>query len=71
MRIRRRARIIAIQALYELDLTDHPPAVVIAQRIEDEAFPSEGIPFVQHLVSGVLQYKQYLEQKYQDTHHHK
>lgn len=61
MRIRRRARIIAIQALYELDLTDHPPAVVIEQRIRDEAFPPEGIAFVHHLVQGVLQHKEHLD----------
>ena len=61
MRIRRRARIIAIQALYELDLTDHPPAVVIERRIEDVTLPSEGVPFVHHLVSGVLQFREYLD----------
>ena len=61
MRIRRRARIIAIQALYELDLTDHPAAVVIERRIEDEALSPEGVPFVHHLVTGVLKFKDYLD----------
>lgn len=65
MRIRRRARIIAIQALYELDLTDHPPEVVVGRRIEDEAFPTEGVPFVYHLVNGVLRYKQLLDEMIQ------
>lgn len=67
MRVRRRARIIAIKALYELDLTDHPPQVVIEQRLKDEALPSDSIPFVQHLVNGVLQFREYLDdmiQKY-------
>ena len=65
MKIRRRARIIAIQALYELDLTDHPPAVVIERRIEDRTLPSEAVPFVHHLVSGVLQFKEYLDEMIQ------
>lgn len=62
MRIRRRARIIAIQALYELDLTDHPLDLVVQRRIEDERLPPQGIPFVYHLVSGVVQYKKRLDQ---------
>lgn len=61
MRIRRRARMIAIQVLYELDLTDHVPAVVIERRVEAEPLRPEGIPFVHHLVYGVLQHKAYLD----------
>ncbi len=65
MRVRRRARIIAIQALYELDLTNHPSAVVIEQRILDKELPSQGIPFVYHLVEGILQFKEYLDKMIQ------
>jgi N utilization substance protein B len=61
VRIRRRGRKIAIQALYELDLTDHPPARVIEARIEDEEFPQESAAFVHHLVFGVLQHKEHLD----------
>jgi len=61
VRIRRRGRKIAIQALYELDLTNHPPTQVIRARIEDEEFPLESAPFVHHLVFGVLQYKEHLD----------
>jgi N utilization substance protein B len=61
VRIRRRARVIAIQALYEVDLTNHSPAVVIGHRIEDETLPPEGIAFLRHLVNGVLQFKGYLD----------
>jgi N utilization substance protein B len=61
VRIRRRARIIAIQALYELDLTNHPSAAVIEQRIQDKELPPQGIPFVYHLVEGVLQFKERLD----------
>jgi N utilization substance protein B len=61
VRIRRRARIIAIQALYELDLTDHLPEMVVARRIEDDNFVQEGAPFLYHLVMGVLEYKDHLD----------
>ena len=61
MKFRRRARIVAIQALYELDLTDHPPAAVIEQRIGEKSFPLEGVSFVHHLVNGVLEYKEHLD----------
>lgn len=61
MRIRRRARIIAIQALYELDLTSHPVSRVIEARIADAKLPSKGIPFVHYLVEGVLDYRQHLD----------
>ena len=61
MRIRRRGRKIAIQALYELDLTDHPPARVVRARIEDEGFPLESAAFVHDLVFGVLENKEHLD----------
>lgn len=67
MKIRRHARIVAIQALYEIDLTTHPPAWVVEQRIRDEELPEQGIPFARHLVSGVLKFKNYMDgmiQKY-------
>jgi transcription antitermination protein NusB len=61
VRIRRRARIIAIQALYELDLTKHPPEEVIRRRVEDEMLPQEGVPFLYRLVNGVLENKNHLD----------
>jgi len=61
LRIRRRARIIAIQALYELDLTDHSLDMVVQRRIEDEGLPDQGVSFAFHLVKGVMQYKHYLD----------
>lgn len=61
VRVRRRARIIAIQALYELDLTAHSPAAVIEQRLQNAGLAPQGIPFVYHLVEGVLQFKVHLD----------
>ena len=61
MKIRRRARIVAIQALYELDLTNHPLEAVIEERIEGAGLPEQGGPFVRHLVRGVLQFRTQLD----------
>jgi N utilization substance protein B len=61
VRIRRRARIVAIQTLYELDLTSHPLAAVIEQRIQDRELPPQGISFARHLVEGVLRFKEHLD----------
>lgn len=61
MKIRRRARMVAIQALYEVDLTNHLPENVIEQRIEDAKLPGQGIPFARHLVQGVLESREHLD----------
>lgn len=67
MRVRRRGRKIAVQALYELDLTNHAPTLVVGERVEDEDYPPESVPFVHRLVFGVLENKEHLDnliQKY-------
>jgi N utilization substance protein B len=51
---RRQARICALQALYELDTTNHTAADAIAHRLEDAALPPEGEAFLRQLVSGVI-----------------
>jgi N utilization substance protein B len=61
VKIRRRARTVAIQALYELDLTNHLSAAVLDQRIIDAGLPKQGVPFARHLVNGVLQFKEKLD----------
>jgi N utilization substance protein B len=53
-RERRRARALALQALYEIDLTDHPPEAVLARHLEEATQLSpEGADFLQELVLGV------------------
>ncbi len=61
MKIRRRARTVAIQTLYELDLTNHSPAAVLEQRIVEAGLPQQGVPFARHLVTGVLKSKEKLD----------
>jgi N utilization substance protein B len=58
----RQARILALQALYELDTTQHVAAEVIAYRLEDQPLAPEGEAFLRLLVSGVLTYRDRLDE---------
>ncbi len=51
---RKRARQVAVQALFEIDSVDHKPGVVIDERLAVESFDDEGAHFLRWLVSGVL-----------------
>ncbi len=50
--LRHRVRIAALQALFELDATDHPLEHVTARLVEDEQLPPEGASFLDRLVRG-------------------
>ncbi|MCU0487370.1 MAG: transcription antitermination factor NusB [Anaerolineales bacterium] len=53
MKPRTRARGVALQALYEVDLTGHVPLVVIRERIEEANLDSELADFAIQIVRGV------------------
>jgi N utilization substance protein B len=55
--IRRKARIAALQALYELDCTKHKVEETSARLRAGETLPQEGLSFSEELVKGVLQHK--------------
>ena len=50
---RRRARMVALQALYELDATSHNPETVIARRIEEDQTPPGSAGYLRQIVEGV------------------
>ncbi|WP_026370840.1 transcription antitermination factor NusB [Kallotenue papyrolyticum] len=50
--VRHRARIAAMQTLYELDLTDHPLEPTLERRIADEALSAEGADFARRIARG-------------------
>jgi N utilization substance protein B len=54
MKARRKARAIALQALYELDCSSHEPGLVLAQREEEDKLPEGQHEFARALVFGVL-----------------
>ncbi len=60
--VRHRARIAAMQILFELDLVDHPIDRAIQRRLEEEALPADAVEFVQRLVHGVVETSTTLDQ---------
>ncbi len=62
MKLRRRARIAAFQALFEIDIVGHDPARSIRMRLEEVSMPPEGEQFSRDLTLGVLQYRERLDQ---------
>jgi len=60
-RIRRKARIAALQALYELDCTKHEVETALANLEAEKTLPQEVLSFSEELVKGVLQHKSALD----------
>jgi N utilization substance protein B len=54
MKARHKARIVALQALYELDCTEHSPGEVFARRADENKIPEGQLEFSRQLVFGVL-----------------
>ncbi len=61
MRIRHRARILALQALYEIDCAHHAPDAVVERRLAEDSLPKGAANFVRHLVNGVLEHQLVLD----------
>ncbi len=62
MKVRRRARSLALQALYEIDTTRHPVGTVLDQRLADEPLPAEGEAFTRELITGVVEHRVALDE---------
>jgi N utilization substance protein B len=58
---RRKARIAALQVLYELDCTKHKAEEALARLRAGETLPQEALSFSEKLVKGVLQNKSELD----------
>ncbi len=58
---RRKARIVALQTLYELDCTKHKAEEALAHLRAGETLPQEALSFSEELVKGVLQNKSELD----------
>lgn len=54
MKPRTRARSVALQALYEIDLTGHPPGTVLEERLLDAELEDKLADFVRQIVFGVM-----------------
>jgi N utilization substance protein B len=53
MKPRTRARSVALQALYEIDLAGHPPGIVLEERILDSELEASLAEFARQIVMGV------------------
>ena len=54
MKPRTRARGIALQALYEIDITGHPPGTVLEERIAESELDDKLTEFARQIVTGVM-----------------
>lgn len=59
--LRHRVRIAALQALFEVDATDHALEAVVARLIDDEQLPPDGARFFERVVLGVWEHHGYLD----------
>ncbi len=62
MKVRRRSRILALQALYEIDTTHHPVGTVLDQRLAEDPLPDEGEAFARELITGVMKHQAELDE---------
>jgi len=53
MKSRTRARSVALQALYEIDMAGHPPGVVLEERLKETTLDQSLADFVREIVLGV------------------
>jgi N utilization substance protein B len=59
---RRKARALALQALYEIDSVGHEAGEVVTRLLASEALPEENAAFTRELVSGVIQNRETIDQ---------
>jgi N utilization substance protein B len=61
MKVRHRARVAALQALFEIDCAAHNPTVVVERRLEEAELPETGALFARGLVQGVNDHQEQLD----------
>lgn len=59
---RRRARVLAFQALYEIDTARHDPEEVTNRLLAEQNLTEENSKFVRDLVSGVIRNKEKIDE---------
>lgn len=62
MKSRTKARSIALQVLYEVDISDHLPGKVLADRFHRLRMDDSLKKFISEIVSGVIGYKEELDE---------
>ena len=64
---RRRARELALKVLFEVDSVGHPPEQIFARLLEDRPLPADVEAFARHLVEGVLEHRDRLDETIRKT----
>jgi N utilization substance protein B len=54
MKPRTRARALALQVLFEIDIANHPPVEVFKQRLEETPLTAELAEFARQIIFGIL-----------------
>ena len=54
MKPRTRARSLALQVLYEVDIANHPPADILRSRLEESPLSNELSDFARQIIFGVI-----------------
>jgi N utilization substance protein B len=60
--LRRKARIAALQTLYEIDCTEHKAENAVTHSTTEQALSQEAISFIEKLVQGVLKNKSKIDE---------
>jgi transcription antitermination protein NusB len=61
LKVRRRARIAVLQALFEVDTAHHAPDAVLQGRLAEALLPETGEAYSRHLLHGTLRYRDALD----------
>jgi N utilization substance protein B len=62
MKARTRARAVALQALYEIDMADHPPQLVVHERLSANELDENMADFIEEIVTGVWPIREDLDE---------
>ncbi len=62
MQPRHRARITALQCLYEIDLTGHDPLTALEQRLAEDPLPADAQEFSLQLLAGLTAHRAALDE---------
>jgi N utilization substance protein B len=62
MKVRHKARVVALQALYEIDCAGHKPVAVIERRLQEVQLPESGEEFARALAQGVTSHLNWLDE---------
>lgn len=65
--VRRKARIVAFQALYEVDCAGHSSESTLARLADEARLSQEALTFAQELVKGVLEHKKKIDSLIQEA----